>query len=65
MSYIETAKLTDIKIDGVTSRDYPDFRNAYVFACKIDGREATEEELDYIFYNMPHVAQDAATAKYF
>ena len=38
--------LTDVIIDGVDPSDYPDFCDAFIVSCCIDGKEATEEEID-------------------
>lgn len=38
--------LTDVIIDGVDPKDYPDFCDAFIVSCCIDGKEATEEEID-------------------
>ena len=59
-SHIEGAKLTEIEVDGVDRRDYPDFVDAYVVSCLIDGVEASESALEYINDRMPWVAQEAA-----
>lgn len=40
--------ITDVELDGVDTGDYPDFVDAFVVSCLIDGRKATEEELDSI-----------------
>ena len=65
MSYIETAKLTNIEVNGINRRDYPDFCDAYVEYCEVNGKVATEEELDYINGNMSHVAQEMALERCF
>ena len=41
-----TAQITNIEIDGLDTRDYPDFVDAYIQDARVDGRQATEEELD-------------------
>ena len=38
--------ITDIVVDGVDQRDYPEYVDAYLQSAKIDGREATEAELN-------------------
>ena len=44
-------KLDAIQIDGIDTRDYPDFVDAYISYAEIDGRELTDEEYDYINNN--------------
>lgn len=48
---IDFAKITDIEVADVDMRDYPDFCDAFIEYCLIDGVEATEEELDAINEN--------------
>ena len=37
--------IKNIEIQGIDPSDYPDFCDAYISYAEIDGREATEEEL--------------------
>jgi hypothetical protein len=53
-------QISNIEVDGVDPRDYPDFCDAYVSYCEVDGREATEEELYYINDEFPELAQEYA-----
>ena len=41
-----TAQICNIEIDGVDLRDAPDFVDAYIMDARVDGRQATDEELD-------------------
>lgn len=45
-------QIDNIEFDGVDSRDYPDFCDAFIAACDVDGVEATEEQLEYINENL-------------
>jgi len=45
---ITRERITNIELGGVDPRDYPDFCDAFVEDCDIDGRKATEAELDEI-----------------
>jgi hypothetical protein len=40
------AKIESVEVEGIDPSDYPDFSDAYISYAEIDGREATEEELD-------------------
>lgn len=42
----KTAKIESVEVEGIDPSDYPDFCDAYISYAEIDGREATEEELD-------------------
>ena len=47
MATLNGRKVIDMEVDGVDSRDYPDFADAYFsYACYEDGTELTDEELD-------------------
>jgi len=37
---------TDLVVDGIDTKDYPDFADAFIISAYVDGREATEDELD-------------------
>jgi hypothetical protein len=40
-------KLIDnIEVDGIDTRDYPDFCDAFIASADYDGKEMTEEQLD-------------------
>lgn len=44
---IDLSKVDNMEFNYDTS-DYPDFSDAQIVSCDIDGREATEEELEEI-----------------
>jgi hypothetical protein len=37
-----------MEFEGVDFSDYPDFVDAFLVSADIDGRELTEEEVDYL-----------------
>ena len=41
-----TAQISNIQIDGIKPWDAPDFADAFIMEARVDGRQATEEELD-------------------
>ena len=41
-----TSQISDIEIDGLDHRDYPDFVDAFICDAHVDGKQATDEELD-------------------
>ncbi len=43
---IDYTKLENLEVEGIDTRDYPDFCDAYISYAEIDGREASQEELD-------------------
>jgi hypothetical protein len=48
---IDFTKIDNVVIDGIDYNDAPDFCDAYIASCDIDGRPATEEELEIINNN--------------
>ena len=56
--------IVDIEVDGIDTRDYPDFCDAFIASAAIetrDGeyRELIDEELDYINDNCPDFVYEA------
>lgn len=45
---IDFSKIDNIDFDGIDHSDYPDYCDAYILSCDIDGVEATEEQLNEI-----------------
>jgi hypothetical protein len=48
---IDFTKIDNVELDGIDYRDAPDFSDAYIVSCDIDGIPATEEELEIINNN--------------
>ena len=47
MPILNGKKVVDLEVDGVDSRDYPDFSDAYFsYGCYEDGAELTDDELN-------------------
>ena len=38
--------ISDFKVAGVIDGDYPDYADSFLDSAKVDGREATQAELD-------------------
>ena len=45
---MDFSKIDNISFDGIDHSDYPDYCDAYIVSCDIDGVAATEEQLDEI-----------------
>lgn len=45
---LDYSQITDIEMDGIDTKDYPDFCDAYICSATYKGREMTEEELDQL-----------------
>tara|TARA_R100000951_G_scaffold114965_1_gene121559 strand:+ start:3707 stop:3892 length:186 start_codon:yes stop_codon:yes gene_type:complete len=39
-------KIENIEVDGIDTKDYPDFCDAFIASADYDGKEMTEEQLD-------------------
>jgi len=46
MKKFGTWEVEDIEVDSVDGTDYPDFVDAYISSATINGKEATEDQLD-------------------
>lgn len=53
MTKFDLTLIDDIDIEGIDMRDYPDFCDAFLVSATYDGRELTEDELDYIQSSNP------------
>ncbi len=45
---LNLSKIDNMEFEGVDFSDYPDFVDAFLVSADIDGRELTEEEVDYL-----------------
>ena len=45
---IKLNKIEDVEIAGIDTRDYPDFVDAFIEAASYEGRELTDEELEWV-----------------
>ena len=45
---IDFSKITNVGIEGIDTKDYPDFCDAFILSCEYKGKEMTEEELEFI-----------------
>ena len=39
-------KITNVSLDGIDHRDYPDYCDAFIDSADYDGKEMTDEQLD-------------------
>ena len=59
------SQLTDLEIDGVDMKDYPDFCDAFIASGYVttwddECRELTDEEIDYINEENPDLLNELA-----
>ena len=45
MSKIDTSKVDNVEVEGIDTKDYPDFVDAYIAAADYNGVPMTEEQL--------------------
>ena len=57
MKEVEYDKITNVVVEDIDMKDYPDFCDAYIESCDIDGVPATEEQLEFINQNGMFVHQ--------
>lgn len=48
---ITKERITNVSLGGVDFSDAPDFCDAFVEDCEVDGHQATDQELDEISNN--------------
>ena len=55
-------EVENIEIDGVDSRDYPDFCDAFISSATLisNGRELTDEELEFLTDKYPSLVNEMA-----
>jgi len=56
---IEVNKLENIEVDGIDTRDYPDFVDAFISYAEMDVVELTDEQLDELNDDYPDLVYDA------
>ncbi len=58
---MQTLNIESIELDGVDTKDHPDYVDAYVcYAEHLNGDKFTELELDRLNNNHPEIAQGLA-----
>jgi len=45
---LNLSQIENMEFEGIDFSDYPDFVDAFLVSADIDGRELTEEEVDYL-----------------
>jgi hypothetical protein len=45
---MDYSKISNIEIDGINPKDYPDFADAYIVSADYDGEPMTEQQLNEI-----------------
>lgn len=61
---IDFSKIENVVVGDIVMQDYPDFCDAYIEECDIDGVPATEEQLDAINANSEFVYEKTLEAIY-
>jgi len=62
---IDVNKLEHIEVDGIDTRDYPDFVDAFISYAEMDGVELTDEQLDELNDNYPDLIYDCVINQLF
>lgn len=45
-STIDLTKIDSVEVEGIDTRDYPDFTDAFISYAELDGVPLTEDQLD-------------------
>lgn len=54
---MDTTKITNIKVEGIDHRDYPDFCDAFISSADYEGEEMTEFQIDELNENSDFIHQ--------
>ena len=57
MTKLNYRLISDVEVDGVNTKDYPDFVDAFISSATYDGRDMSEEELEELNENSAYVLQ--------
>jgi hypothetical protein len=60
---IDVNKLENIEVEGIDTRDYPDFVDAFISYAEIDGVKLEDRQLDYLNDNHPNLVYDCVINK--
>jgi len=61
---IDIREVEDLEIDGVDTKDYPDFCDAFFVSGIYQGRELTDNELDQLTEDYPEIVSEMAFEHY-
>ena len=45
---LDYSKIENVEVDGIDTKDYPDFCDAYISDAEYDGKPMTDEQLEAI-----------------
>jgi hypothetical protein len=62
---IDINKIDNLEVDGIDTRDYPDFVDAFISHAEIDGEPLTDEQLDELTSEYPELVYDLVINKLF
>lgn len=65
--YVDLNLVEDLEVDGVNSKDYPDFCDAFFSAgqFKQDGKELTTDQLDWLTDNHGDIVNEMAQESFY
>ena len=61
---IDIKQVADMEIGDINYNDAPDFSDAFIEAASYQGREMTEEELEFLNEQHPDLAQELINGGY-
>ena len=57
LTALDYSRIEDVEVEGINTRDYPDFVDAYIARATYKGREMTDAELDRLNDDSDYVYQ--------
>lgn len=61
---LDYTKIEDVEVDGIDTRDYPDFADAFIASATYEGRDMTDDELAALNEDSGYV-YECAMERYF
>jgi hypothetical protein len=62
---IDINKIDNLEVDGIDTRDYPDFVDAFISYAEIDGEPLTDEQLYELTNEYPDLVYELVINKLF
>ena len=63
--YVDLNLVEDLEVDGVDSKDYPDFCDAFFSGGNIVGKELTADQLDWLTDNHGDIVNEMAMESFY
>lgn len=62
---MDFTKISNVEVEGIDTKDYPDFCDAHITYAEIDGVPLNDEQLDYLNEQRPDIVHEKVFEKLF